>query len=325
MRILMKRVPSFLAAVAVALAFMVVAVEHADARRAGSFGSFGSRGTRTYDAPAATQTAPNAAPIQRSMTPRNENPAAARPGLAAPQRPGFFGSGFGGSLMRGLLIGGLIGMLLGHGLGGMAGILGLVLQIGLAMIVATLVMRWFANRQARPAEARPMRAETATAGGPPQSGPSSFNFGMGSGFGSGGPAPSQAAEVDQRDLDAFEQLLTEVQTAYGREDYAGLRERTTPEVMSYLSEELGQNATKGVRNEVSDVKLLQGDVSEAWREGDDQYATVAMRYESRDAMRDRKTEAVVSGDRNRPTEATELWTFVRRPMGNWKVSAIQEA
>src|SRR5690606_10307092 len=105
--------------------------------------------------------------------------------------------------------------------------------------------------------------------------------------------PANAMNADDEvgitgdDLDGFQKLLDEVQGAFGREDYAGLRERTTPEIMSYLSEELSQNATQGQRNDVTDVTLLQGDLAEAWSEGDTDYATVAMRYESRDVMRDR--------------------------------------
>ena len=46
-------------------------------------------------------------------------------------------------------------------------------------------------------------------------------------------------------------------------------------MLSYFAEELTQNASRGVVNKISDVKLLQGDLSEAWREGYDDYATVA--------------------------------------------------
>ena len=126
------------------------------------------------------------------------------------------------------------------------------------------------------------------------------------------------------DFDAFEQLLEEVQAAFTREDYASLRDRCTPEIVSFLSEELSRNAVNGVRNDVVDVKLLQGDLSEAWREGDTEYATVAMRYESVDVMRDRETGAIVEG-KSHPTETTELWTFTRPAGGAWKLSAIQEA
>jgi len=69
---------------------------------------------------------------------------------------------------------------------------------------------------------------------------------------------------------------------------------------------------------------LQADVSEAWREGPMEYATAAMRYESIDVMRDRTSGAVISGDAERPTQTTELWTFVRPQGGAWKLSAIQE-
>ena len=73
-------------------------------------------------------------------------------------------------------------------------------------------------------------------------------------------------------------ILGDVQTAYGAEDLARLRSRVTPEMLSYYSEELAANASNGVVNKISDVKLLQGDLAEAWREGDTDYATVAMRY-----------------------------------------------
>jgi predicted lipid-binding transport protein (Tim44 family) len=94
--------------------------------------------------------------------------------------------------------------------------------------------------------------------------------------------------------------------------------------MSYLAEELSQNATQGRRNEVTGTRLLEADVAEAWREGDAEYATAALRYESIDIMRDRQTGAVLEGDASQPTQETELWTFVRRPGAGWKLSAIQE-
>src|SRR5206468_687103 len=80
----------------------------------------------------------------------------------------------------------------------------------------------------------------------------------GFGGGSGGGSPATGSEditLAQSDLDAFQQLLTDVQEAFGREDHAALRRATTPEMVSYLSEELADNAQKGLRNEVSDITL----------------------------------------------------------------------
>jgi predicted lipid-binding transport protein (Tim44 family) len=136
------------------------------------------------------------------------------------------------------------------------------------------------------------------------------------------------------DFDAFERLLGIIQGAVSREDQAELRANTTPEMFGYLADELRENAERGVRNDVSDVKLLQGDLAEAWREGNREYATVAMRYASRDVMLDRKSGQLVSGDAAGVGESTEVWTFVRDRVagptgggaaGLWRLSAIQGA
>lgn len=331
MSLFRSRLGRLAASLVLGLGVLLVAVDQADARRVNS-GGFGSRGVRTFQAPPATPTAPGtAAPIDRSMTPRTQ---AAQPGQAQPtagvQSPaaGRFG-GFGG-ILGGLALGGLVGMLLGHGFGGAAGLMGLVLQIGL-VVLAVMAFRRFFGRAApagRAAYAGPgmsvMNREAAGGAAPGLAGSS--------------PRPESAARAAPRqgaprdevglgpsDFDAFERLLGEIQAAHGAEDFAGLRARTTPEVMSYFAEELGENATRGVRNEVSDVRLLQGDLAEAWREGDTDYATVAMRYSSVDATRDRATGRIVEGDAEKPTETVEIWTFARKSRAEWKLSAVQAA
>lgn len=318
---------SLILALASVLAFAVP--DLAEARRGGSFGS---RGMRTYSPPPATRTAPRqTAPVERSMAPKPAagQPSAARPqaaGAAVARRPGLLGN----PLVRGLLLGGLIGALLGYGFGGAAGALGAILQIALFAGLALLAMNLFAAWRAR--RSGPATATAAGGDGRP-SFASQFQFEQpavpaGSGAYLTGQAvaePSDEIGIEQADLDAFEQLLKEVQGAFGAEDYAAIRDRSTPEVMSYLAEELGRNATNGLRNEVRDITLVQADLSEAWREDDVDYATAALAYDSIDVMRDRTTGAVREGDPERPTRATELWTFSRRPGEPWKLSAIQEA
>ncbi len=331
----LSRYTSLIAVLAITLAASLVTVDIAEARRGGGFGS---RGTRTFQAPPATRTAPNdAAPINRTMTPQQQQtgPQSTRPNAQAPgaqaQRPGFF-NGFGRTLMGGLLLGGLFGMLMGQGFGGMMGFLGLLLQVALIAGGIMLVMRLLANRrQTTPAAAGMSPRQSGMGGG---NGKPSFDIpAMGSGNRAAAAAPAQAAsappvtdiEVSQDDLNRFEAMLMQVQTAYANEDYAALRRLTTPEAMSYMAEELSENATNGLRNTVSDVRLLQGDIAEAWREGQQDYATVAMRYSSIDAMVDRQTGALVSGDASNPTETVEIWTFTRRPGTDWLLSAIQSA
>jgi predicted lipid-binding transport protein (Tim44 family) len=321
---LFTRMRAVLGLAIVTMSLSLVAVDYAEARRGGSFGS---RGARTFQAPPVTNTMPRqVAPVDRTMTQRTgqEQTSAVRAPAAGPQTGGLFG-GFGRSMIGGLLVGGLIGMMLGTGFGGAAGLLGMLLQVGLLVVGGIFLMRWLRRRQ----EAQ----GPAYAGGPGAYQRDSFrvpDIGARGTNAGGASAPSVLEATDEigigaKDFDAFEQMLTEVQEAYGREDFAALRERTTPEVMSYLSEELSQNATRGLKNEVSDVKLLQGDLAESWREGDMDYATVAIRYESRDVTRERATGRVVEGDADQPTETTELWTFKRTAGAGWKLSAIQAA
>ncbi len=307
------------------LAFSMTAMDHAEARRGGSFGS---RGTRTFQAPAPTRTAPaQTAPVERSMTPNTGTNAASRQQPAGLQRPGFM-NGLGGSMMRGLLLGGLFGLLLGQGFGGLAGLFGFLLQALLIGGAIMLAIRFFRSQSAHaPAPAMAGAGSNAreTAEAP------SFGIpGIGSGFGAGSGGSSQAAAsqditLEQGDLDTFERMLTEVQEAFGREDHAALRRLATPEMVSYLSEELAENAHNGVRNDVSDVTLLQADIAESWSEGDRDYATAALHYASRDVTVDRATGKVVDGDADQPTETTELWTFTRDNGAEWKLSAIQQA
>jgi predicted lipid-binding transport protein (Tim44 family) len=133
--------------------------------------------------------------------------------------------------------------------------------------------------------------------------------------------------IGSADYQAFENLLGEIQSAYGREDTHALEAMTTPEMLSYFSQDLAENAKNGLRNEVSGATLLQGDLSEAWRENGSDYATVAMRFALIDALVERATGRVVSGDRTVPQEVTEVWTFRRDhrdPAPGWQLSAIQQ-
>jgi predicted lipid-binding transport protein (Tim44 family) len=310
------------------LAFSMVATDHADARRGGSFGS---RGTRTFQSAPPTRTAPQqTAPMERSMTPNTGQQSAPRQVQNSAQRPGFF-NGFGGSLLRGLALGGLIGLLLGHGFGGLAGMFGFLLQALLIVGGVMLLLRFFRSQQApAPAMAGRGMGNFSNRDAAPQQRSAAPSLGI-PGIGGGrlnGTSPSNPADeigLTQDDLDTFERLLSEVQGAFGREDHAALRRFATPEMVSYLSEELADNAKNGVRNDVSDIALLQADIAEAWREGSAEYATAAMQYESRDVTLDRATGKVVDGDADQATETTELWTFVRQNGADWKLSAIQQA
>jgi len=234
---------------------------------------------------------------------------------------GGFGRGLAGGLLGGLLGAGLFGMLFGggffSGIAGFASVIGLLLQVGLIVIVGMLLYRWW-QRRSQPQAAYAGMPRDVGAVGAPRSALGAL------GFGGGNAAPAgEPLQIERADFDAFEHALGEIQTAYGREDLAALRSRVTPEMLSYYSEELSANASRGVVNQISDVKLLQGDLSEAWREGDKEYATVALRYALTDRYVERASGRLVDGS-DEPQQATALWTFMRQHGGNWLLSAIQQ-
>jgi predicted lipid-binding transport protein (Tim44 family) len=293
-------------------AIVALAPNFADAR-AGRGGSIGSRGTHTYSAPPVTRTAPGtAAPMQRSVAPR---PAPGVAGAAAPARSGLFGGGFGAGLLGGLIGVGLGGLLFGHGMfggiSGFGGFLGLLLQIAIVVLVVRWLFRRFMPRR-EPAMAGPggMFARDA------QELPAGGGGGMG-----GGDAP---ITITQADYQQFEQILQHVQAAWSAQDLNALRGAVTPEMLSYFADQLSDQASHGVRNTVTEVKLEQGDLAEAWAEPGRDYASVAMRFSMIDVTRD-ASGRVVEGDLAQRTEAIEVWTFLRAPGGHWILSAIQQA
>jgi predicted lipid-binding transport protein (Tim44 family) len=280
----------------------------AEARAGSSFGgagggsSFGSRGLRSFENN-------GAAPLSRSMAP-------AAP--AASPLAGAAGAYGGGSFFQRHpfltgLAGGFLGSILFHSLGGFGNVLGGLLMVLIIGGLIFFVIRLFSGRGFSLA---------AAGGGMPRS--------IGA---AAAPQPQQYrgrdTTVGDADLTAFQSIHAAVQEAWGRADLGRMRQLMTPEMLSYFSEELTRNTSQGVQNIVSDVRLLKGEISESWEEGDLQYATAYLRWSALDYVvrlerSPGQPDYLVSGNPKVPTEAEEVWTFVRRRGGNWLLSAIQQ-
>lgn len=311
----MRRLGPLLIAALVAIP-LVLAPALAEARAGGGY-SFGSRGSRTYSAPPVTRTAPYAAPMQRSLTPRN-NPAYGNYGRQGYGYGSYGRSPFVSGLLGGLIGAGIGGLLFGrgflHGITGFGGFIGLLLQI----FIIVMILRWLFRRFFAPQ---------------PATGPGMFGglFARGMappgampGGGMAGAPGGQAVPIGPADYQAFEATLKNVQAAWTTQDLNALRAMATPEMVSYFAEQLSDQTSRGVRNSVTDVRLEQGDLAEAWAEGGREYATVAMRFSMLDVTRDAMGRIVAGSDAVR-SMATELWTFLRAPGGRWVLSAIQQA
>jgi predicted lipid-binding transport protein (Tim44 family) len=269
----------------------------AEARAGLSFGGgisgMGSRGARTFENNGAGQ-------LNRTMS------------TPSPAMPGYGGGFFSNHPFLTGLFGGFLGsMLFGGGFfGHMFGGLFTLLIIGFLIF---FVLRLLSG-------GRPMFA--GGGGFPPRS---------------VGAAAAPSAQryrgrdifVGDADLNAFQSLHAAIQEAWGRGDLGQLRQLLTPEMLSYFSEELSRNASQGVQNLVSNVTLVNAELKESWEEGDLQYATAFMHWTALDCTvrlgaSPSSPGALVAGDPRIPTEAKEMWTFVRSRNGHWLLSAIQQ-
>ncbi len=265
-----------------------------------SSSSMGSRGTRTFENN-------GAAPVTRSMNPVSPSTTSPLGGAAA---PAYGGSFFQRHPFLTGLAGGFLGSMLFSGLGGFGHVFGGLLQFLIIGFLIFFLVRWLIGRFA-PAGGGAMPRSVGAAAAP------AARF------------RGRDTTVGDEDLNAFQAIHAAVQEAWGRGDLGRLRPLMTPEMLSYFSEELTRSTSQGVQNIVSDVKLLKGDISESWEEGDLQYATAYLRWSALDyVVRTGRSpgqpDYLVSGDPKTPTEAEEVWTFARGRGGNWLLSAIQQ-
>jgi predicted lipid-binding transport protein (Tim44 family) len=279
--------------------------------------SLGSRGSHTYATAPGTSNAPyGSAPVQSSMTPRSYG------GYGTPGYGGYGMSGrsaFASGLLGGLVGAGIGGMLFGHGFfGGMhggMGFLGLLLQLFLLYMLASWLYRRFFAGNLAPAGADMFARRFNPAFG---------NSGAGARPGFAPPRPAnRPLALAPPDYQSFDRLLHNIQAAWSVHDLNALRGMATPEMVSYFADQMAEQTSRGVRNQVSGVQLLQGDLSEAWSERSREYATVSMRFSMLDVTRDRAGH-VVDGSLTERVTVTEFWTFVRTPGGQWVLSAIQQ-
>ncbi len=143
------------------------------------------------------------------------------------------------------------------------------------------------------------------------------------------PTTDTAYTVTTEDKAVFQQLLTDIQSAWSAQDVAALRRFLTPEMLSYFSTALAEDNSRGVENHVEKVELLKGDVREAWSEGDTDYATVDLRWSACDytvstTIPRGEPGYLIEGSEETATESHEVWTFLRVRDGRWLLSAIQQ-
>ncbi|MGA6826823.1 Tim44 domain-containing protein [Nitrospira sp. NS4] len=302
-------------------------------RSSSASGSIGSRGSRTYDQNGAQ-------PIQQSTTPKPATAApqsaAAGPAPAAQPTPASQPSFLQRNPLLAGIAGGLAGSWIGHMLfgatessaktneageavgqaAGPSSSSGLLLFL---MLLGAGAAYYFLKVRRSPA--------------PDFSGITRSSAVAGSLLADSSATALRPATTDlditTADKAAFQQLLTDIQTAWSGQDLATLRRCVTPEMLAYFSAALAENASQEIENHVEDVVLGRADVREAWTEGATQYATVGLHWSARDytvsIMKQRGEPGyLIEGNDEKPAESSEVWTFMRFQDGKWLLSAIQQ-
>ncbi|HEV8438736.1 MAG TPA: Tim44 domain-containing protein [Methylomirabilota bacterium] len=287
--------------------------------RVGGGGSSGSRGSRSYSAPAK----PSTSPVSPSQ------PAAPASSPLAPQRSGW------GGMLGGLLVGGLIGSMLfggmGHGLFGGIGMMEILIVGGLIY----LAFRFMRSRQPAPAA-----ADYATAGG---YGGARWAPQPSSSYGSTTVVelPAASVELDRgvehiRQLDAgfdsakFAETATDlffkIQAAWTTRDMGRVADLLTTEMQGTLQKDCDRLRAARRVNRLENIAVRQAEISEAWEERGQDFATIHFLASLLDYTTDEGSGQVVDGSATDPVKFEEYWTFVR-PVGPnpWKLSAIQQA
>jgi predicted lipid-binding transport protein (Tim44 family) len=137
------------------------------------------------------------------------------------------------------------------------------------------------------------------------------------------------SEITTADKTVFQQSLIEIQTAWGKQDLPGLRRLATPEMLEYFSTGLAEQTSQEIANHVEDVVLKRAEVRESWVENTTQYATVNLHWSARDytvslTKQPGEPGYLIEGNKETPTDTSEVWTFMRHQHGKWLLSAIQQ-
>jgi len=300
-------------------------------RSGSASGSIGSRGSRTYDQNGAK-------PIQQSATPKPATTAPQQAPTAQPApatQPSFLHRN---PLLAGIA-GGLAGSWLGHmlfgatessaktteagepvgetsqaaGASSSTGILLFLMLLGAGILFYFLKVR----RSPVPDFSGFTRSNAVSRS--PLAEPSATTL----------QTTTVVSDVTTADKSAFQQLLIDIQTAWSKQDLAGMRRFVTPEMLTYFSTALAENTSQDIENHVEGVVLLRAEVRESWTENATHYATVGLHWSARDytvslTKRRGEPDYLVEGSEETPTESGEVWTFMRFHDGKWLLSAIQQ-
>lgn len=317
----MKNRSFIVAAVCISTAAFLFMTVEAYARIGGSR-SFGSRGSRSMSTP--TRSYPSSTPSSTSTSPSSTSTSATptqgpTPSQVPPPQTGGFMRG-----MMGGLAGGFLGSMLFGGLGGMgggegSGLLPVLLLVGLGY----LAYRHFVKRRQK-TPTWPSQVAGATLG--PYAAPAAVAD-------TAGEDRDKGIEYIRRMDPAFGEkafgetasdVFFRLQGGWTRRDLSPVSGLLTDEMRDTLQADADALKAKGRINRLENISVRNVEITEAWQESGQDYATVLFQANLLDYTTD-EAGKVLSGSDTVPVKFEEFWTFTR-PVGPgaWRLSSIQQ-
>ena len=315
----MKSRSFVVAAVCISAAVFLFMTVEAFARVGGSrsSGSRGSRSTSTPTRPSQPSTPSSTSPSTSSSATPSQGPT---PSQVPPPQPGGFLRG-----MMGGLAGGFLGSMLFGGLGGMGGgggfgLLPIILLGGLGY----LAYRFFVKRRQEP-PTWPSQVAGTTPG--PYAAPAAVAD-------TAGEDRNKGLEYIHRMDPAFDEktfgetasdAFFRLQGGWTRRDLSPVSGLLTDEMRATLQADADALKAKGQINRLENISVRNVEITEAWQESGQDYATVLFQANLLDYTTD-EAGKVLSGSDTVPVKFEEFWTFTR-PVGpgTWRLSAIQQS
>jgi len=320
----MKSRSFVVAAVCISAAVLLFLTVEASARIGGSR-SFGTRGSRSMSTPTrstqpSTPSSTSTSPSTTSATPSQ----GATPSQVPPPQTGGFMRG-----MMGGMAGGFLGSMLFGGLGGMDsggldggggfGMLDLVLLGGLGYLGYRFFMKrrqeqpaWSPQGAGMPPGPYAVPAAVADTAGEDRNKGLEYIRRMDPGF--------NEKTFGETASDAFFRL----QGGWTRRDLSPVSGLLTDEMRATLQADADALKAKGRINRLENISVRNVEITEAWQESGEEYATVLFQANLLDYTTD-EAGKVLSGSDAVPVKFEEFWTFTR-PVGPgaWRLSAIQQ-
>lgn len=118
-----------------------------------------------------------------------------------------------------------------------------------------------------------------------------------------------------------------IQSAWNSRNLEEVRNLIAPALYGVLDSDIADLKRAHHINKLENIAVRGSELTEAWEEDGNEYATLQFRAQLLDYTIDENTQAIVDGDRQQPVKFEEEWTFVKKASSGsygspWTLTAI---